>query len=113
MILHITKRSEWEEAVLAGEYGAASLNAEGFIHCSKAEQVVRVANFLFAGQEGLVLLCIDEEKLTAEVRYENLEGGEELFPHVYGSVNLDAVVDVVGFPTEADGRFCLPLGIEK
>jgi len=113
MIFHITKGIEWEEAVRAGEYRAASLNDQGFIHCSTPEQVVRVANFLFAGQWGLVLLCIEVGELEAKVRYENCEGGQELFPHVYGSINLDAVVDVVDFNPDQEGCFQLPDEIEK
>jgi uncharacterized protein (DUF952 family) len=108
MIFHITKRIEWEEALRAGEYRAASLNEQGFIHCSTSEQVVPVANFLFAGHCDLVLLCIEVGKLEAKVRYENCEGGQDLFPHVYGSINLDAVVDVVDFHPDQDGRFQLP-----
>ena len=113
MILHIAKRTRWEEAARAGEYEAASLRDQGFIHCSTPDQVVPVADFLFAGQSGLVLLCIDERQLDAEVRYENLEGGQELFPHVYGSINLDAVVDVVPFDPQTDGRFRLPDEIQE
>ena len=113
MIFHITKRIEWEEAVRAGEYRAASLKEEGFIHCSTPEQVVRVANFLFAGQSGLVLLCIEVGKLDANVRYENCEGGQELFPHVYGSINLNAVLDVIDFNPDPDGRFRLPSEIRR
>ncbi|MDR9404897.1 MAG: DUF952 domain-containing protein [Halothece sp. Uz-M2-17] len=113
MIFHITKRIEWEEAVRAGEYRAASLSDQGFIHCSTSEQMVRVANFLFAGQSGLVLLCIDVEKLNAKVEYENCEGGEDLFPHVYGSINLNAVVDVVDFNPDREGRFQFPEEIRQ
>ena len=113
MILHITKRTEWEAAVFAGEYSAASIHDQGFIHCSTPDQVVSVADFLFAGQNGLVLLCIEEEKLDAEVCYENLEGGHELFPHVYGNINLNAVVDVIEFVPETNGRFRLPIEIQK
>lgn len=108
IIFHITKRIEWEEALRAGEYRAASLSTQGFIHCSTSEQVVRVANLLFAGQCDLLLLCIEVEELEAKVRYENCEGEQDLFPHVYGSINLDAVVDVVDFNPAQDGRFQLP-----
>jgi len=113
MILHITKQTEWEAAVSAGEYSAASLHDQGFIHCTTPDQAVSIANALFAGQNGLVLLCIDEERLDAEVRYENLEGGDELFPHVYGNINLNAVTDVIEFEPETDGRFRLPIAIQK
>ena len=111
MILHITTRESWEEAAKAGAYTAKSLQTQGFIHGSTAEQVIDVANFLFRGQRGLVLLCIDESRLKAEVRYENLEGGLKLFPHVYGPIETDSVVEVLDFPPEADGTFRLPEGV--
>jgi uncharacterized protein (DUF952 family) len=107
-ILHITKRECWEQARKDKAYTTTSLAREGFIHCSTPEQVVPVANFLFRAQSDLVLLCVDEGLLKAPVRYENLEGGQKLFPHVYGAINLDAVIDVVEFPPSADGTFTLP-----
>jgi uncharacterized protein (DUF952 family) len=115
MILHITSHAEWKEAVLIGQYAAPSLRVEGFIHCSSANQVVDTANIFFSGQSGLVLLCIDESRLTAEVKFEDPTGGakhdppmEELFPHIYGPINLDAVIKVVDFPPNEDGTFSLP-----
>jgi len=113
MILHITKQTEWQKAASVGEYRTSSLCDQGFIHCSRLEQVLPVANFLFGGQSGLVLLCIDEGKLDAEVRCENLEGEQEIFPHVYGKINLDAVVDVIEFEPEIDGHFRLPCRIQE
>ena len=108
MILHITKKVDWVAAQAQGAYEAASLTKQGFIHCSRPDQVIGVANFLFRGQPGLVLLCIDPDRVEAEIRYENLEGGEKLFPHIYGSLNLDAVVDVVVFLPRPEGDFALP-----
>lgn len=101
-IFHITSRSQWEEAVHAGLYQAPSLLTEGFIHCSDSHQVVRVANGLFRNTHGLVLLHIDTGTLKAPVVYENLEGGAEKFPHVYGPINVQAVREVTPFtPGEA------------
>ncbi len=108
IILHITRRADWEKAAGTGGYEAESLARSGFIHCSKPEQVVRVADGIFRGQKGLVLLVIDTERVKAEIRHENLEGGTQLFPHIYGLLNLDAVVDVVDFVPGADGCFALP-----
>jgi len=105
MIYHITTQSAWGAAKGTGAYRAPSLATQGFIHCSTADQVTRVADNLFAGQHGLVLLHIDPEKLAAKVVYENLEGGTELFPHVYGPINLEAVVRVTPFEPGPDGRF--------
>lgn len=113
-ILHITTREAWEAAQISGEYRAASLEHEGFIHCSTADQVLRVANALFAGARDLVLLHIDPAALHAPLRYEPPAhtpdqpvetAGTERFPHVYGPINLEAVVRVTDFTPDAGGRF--------
>lgn len=108
LILHCTRRTDWEAALRLGRYEAPSLTKEGFIHFSTPDQVVEVANRLFRGQEGLVLLCADAGRLAAPLRFENLEGGRQLYPHVYGPVNVDAIVDVVAFPPQPVGTFVLP-----
>ena len=108
-IFHITRRGEWERAEREGLYRAQTLASEGFIHCSRSDQVVRVANRLFRGQTGLVLLEIDTRRVGAEIRYENCEGGREEFPHVYGALELGSVVRVLGFEPGEDGSFAMPL----
>jgi len=108
IILHITHQDQWELAQETGNYTAESLEAQGFIHCSTHEQVIEVANFLFKGQRGLVLLAIDREKVKHEVVYENLYGEDDLFPHIYGALNTDAVFEVYDFPPKNDGNFELP-----
>lgn len=107
MIFHITARSLWQAAQLLGEYRAASLELEGFIHCSEAAQVLWVANQFYRGTSDLMLLQIDPAKLLAELRYDEIETGER-FPHLYGPVNLDAVVQAIAFPPGADGTFEFP-----
>ncbi len=120
-ILHITKREDWETLTLSGaetavttpSYRADSLEIDGFIHCSTMEQVLKPANEMFHGQTGLVLLVIDSAKVQAEIVYEDCyESGQE-FPHIYGPLNLDAVVKVVDFPPNADGSFSLPGKLRK
>jgi uncharacterized protein (DUF952 family) len=113
IIFHITTREAWERAKPEGSYRPEGFATEGFIHCSAREQVVRVADERFRGQRGLVLLCIDEERVAAEIVYENLEGGRELFPHIYGALNVRAVVDVLEFEPGADGRFAFPQGFTR
>ena len=108
VIFHITAREAWERAKPEGAYRPEAFAAEGFIHCSTREQVVRVGDARFRGRRGLVLLCIDTERVAAEIVYENLEGGQELFPHVYGALNADAVAQVLEFEPGADGRFAFP-----
>jgi len=105
IIFHITSQSEWEEAVQRGRYEARSLSTAGFIHCSDRHQVIRVANSIFRGTGGLVLLHIDAERLSSTVVYENLEGGAEVFPHVYGPIDLGAVRNITPFGPAEDGSF--------
>lgn len=110
-IFHITTKDHWQNALVHGEYLAQSLESEGFIHCSTAEQVLQVANSYYAGQPDLVLLKINPQLVPAEVRYEDCyETGQE-YPHIYGSVPLSAVVIAVDFPAEPDGTFKMPAGI--
>jgi len=111
IILHIVQRDEWATARAAGFYWPKAFPADGFIHCSTPEQVVQVANLRFRGQSGFVLLVIDTDKVDAEIIYENLEGGQQLFPHIYGQLNCDAVIKVVEFEPDAQGDFALPESI--
>lgn len=110
MIVHITSREAWAQAQRAGQYVHASLERGGYIHCSlpTEDQLLAVADAHFLGEPDLVLLVMDPGRLTAEVRFEPYEEGSPLFPHVYGPVNLEAVVRVVDFSPGADGRFRLP-----
>ncbi len=111
MIVHIAKWDEWEQALSAGVYRGDTLDSEGFIHCSRPDQIIRVANQYYFGRKGRVLLVIDPQRVAAEVRHEALEA-EEAFPHIYGPLNTDAVVQVLGFEPGPDGRFEFPAGLE-
>jgi uncharacterized protein (DUF952 family) len=111
IIFHITSRKAWNSAAAEGTYQPEMFPVDGFIHCSTRDQVVQVANIRFRGHSGLVLLSIDTDKVTAEIIYENLEGGLQFFPHIYGELNLDAVVQVAEFTPGADGSFNLPQGL--
>lgn len=108
ILYHIATQADWARAREEGEYTTDSLATQGFIHCSTRAQVVDVANALFRGRSDLVLLLLDEDRLRAPVRYENLEDGNQLFPHLYGPLNLEAVVRVLPFQPDAEGRFRLP-----
>jgi uncharacterized protein (DUF952 family)/uncharacterized glyoxalase superfamily protein PhnB len=104
-IFHITSEQAWADAQTLGNYTADSLASEGFIHCSEPHQVAWVANQRFRGRSDLVLLHIDPARLQAPVRYENLEGGRELFPHVYGPVPVSAVASVTRLLPSDSGDF--------
>ena len=108
MIWHITTPDGWLKAKTNGEYRADSLQSEGFIHCSTIVQIAATANRFYAGQTGLIVLCIDENKVAAAVRYEDLNAGD-LFPHIYGALNLDAVVMASAYEPGSDGLFVTPI----
>lgn len=95
MILHVTTRAAWDTGQRTGAVRASSLEREGFIHCCTESQLAGVLARFFRGQSGLVVLEIDEAKLSAEVKWEppaESPDGAERFPHVYGPINSDAVV---------------------
>ena len=108
IIFHITKRAAWKRAQAAGAYRPEMFPVEGFIHCSTRDQVIQVADARFRGQGGLVLLSIDTDKVAPEIVYENLEGGQQQFPHIYGELNVDAVSHVAAFEPGFDGGFAMP-----
>jgi uncharacterized protein (DUF952 family) len=113
MILHIVRRDDWKNAIHRGEYAPASLDTEGFIHCSTAAQVVETANLFYRGQTDLMIVCVEEGHLTSQLIYEPAvrvgdQGADALFPHIYGALNLKAVSQVCEFPCDAEGRFVLP-----
>ena len=105
IIFHIAENQLWNESKTKQSYRPRMFSVEGFIHCSTPAQVLQVANTRFRGREDLLLLSIDTDLVDAEVRYENLEGGEELFPHIYGELPIAAVVRAVEFKPQADGSF--------
>ncbi len=93
-IYHITTKAEWLNAQAQGFYSAASLATEGFIHCAELQQVEGVLARYFKGQSGLLKLQIDVSKLVHPPIYEMAVSVNEAFPHVYGSINTNAVTTV-------------------
>jgi uncharacterized protein (DUF952 family) len=110
LILHIATADDWSpvERARASYYQPAGFEVDGFVHCSRRHQVVGVANERFHGRTDLVLLSIDESMLSAPLRYENLEGGDEVFPHVYGPINMGAVTAALRWEPGPDGTFTSP-----
>lgn len=108
-IHHLAQRDAWEAAVAAGEYRVStigmSLDDVGFIHASRPHQVAPVARRFYVGVDDLVLLTIDPALLDVEVRYEPGTGTDELFPHLYGPLNIAAVIEVTPYAADADGTF--------
>jgi len=92
VIYHITNAAQWEEAQQQGQYEATSLREEGFIHCSEERQLSGVLDRYFIGKTDLVKLIIDTDKLTSRYVQEWSPSVQDTFPHIYGPINLDAVI---------------------
>lgn len=106
-IYHIAHRKQWEARV-DGHYTPETFELEDFIHCSTREQIVNVANTFFTKDKDLVLLHINADAVEAEIVYENLVGGDIMFPHIYGSLNANAVEKVLDFKPNSVGMFEFP-----
>ncbi len=108
-IVHICPQGDCLKAQDAGLYRAESLGSEGFIHCSRPDQTLAVLNRFYRGIPDLLLLWIDPQQVEAETRWEAVDGDE--FPHIYGPLNLDAVVAVNELNPDADDVYRrLPAG---
>ena len=108
MIYHITKTGLWHYAVERGRYLPAGFERDGFIHASEWYQLQRTANRYYPGQEDLIVLEIETHGTDLPLVYENLEGGMEPFPHIYGPLPVVAVVDTFTFLKDAQGQWQIP-----
>jgi len=120
MIYHIATRDALARAERSGIYTAHSLDEEGFIHCSTRVQVIPVANAVFKDvDEGeVILLAIDENLLTSPLRWEDPAhpdpsnppeiSSAEAFPHIYGPLNVDAIVSHAPLRRDDAGSFYWP-----
>jgi glutathione S-transferase len=112
-LYHLALAGHWAAASQAGDYRVSglgmTLESEGFIHCSFAHQVQRTADRFYRGQPDVLLLTIDPARLTAALNVESNNPGGELYPHLYGPLNLDAVVDVRRVQLRPDGRIVVDL----
>ena len=96
-IYHIALAADWAQAQRDGQYTTSTrgrtLAQEGFIHGSTAAQVSQVADAYYRDAPDLVLLVIDTERVGSPLRYEQVPGQPDPYPHIYGPLNLDAVVE--------------------
>jgi uncharacterized protein (DUF952 family) len=92
-IYHITTSSWWNRFSSQDFYESPTMKEEGFIHCSKKEQVVGVLERYYSNEKNLLLLEIDSRLLTAPLKFEVATNGES-FPHVFGTLNKNAIVRV-------------------
>jgi uncharacterized protein (DUF952 family) len=110
-LFHIAEQPFWDAAQKAGAYRALSLDSEGFIHLSTPVQYVATANRYYVGRSDLVLLEVSENEIAGtELRYEK-STNDELFPHFYGELPLNAVMRVHMFLPNVDGTFSAPTSV--
>lgn len=107
-IYKICPASAWREAERQGAYrGSADDARDGFIHFSTAAQVAATAKKYFTGQSGLFLVAVDADALGDDLRWEPARGGD-LFPHLYGELDISAVQSVTDLPMRSDGSHSIP-----
>jgi uncharacterized protein (DUF952 family) len=139
VVVHLTTVTQWADSQRAGVVRPASLVTEGFVHCSRLDQIADVANRFYRGCEGLVLLVIPVAACVPELRWEppahpdgSAASTQELsthesstqesstqesspqelsavFPHLYGPIDAGWVSAVVDFAPGADGLFIAPV----
>jgi len=99
------KKATWEQVKDQRYFGDKSIEMEGFVHCSPVEYMWRVAPNFENITDELVLLCIDENKLEAEVKWEDGDNCGRSYPHVYGLINTDAVIMILPYLKDEDGNW--------
>lgn len=111
-LFHLTTPDTWADAVANGAYPWSTRGKRfaevGFVHCSTWAQIEGVARYVYPGELTLTLLVIDPSLVAADIRYENLDGGSELFPHIYGELPMAAVVRAITLHANTAGQFWLP-----
>jgi len=108
LVYKICPASLWREAERLGRFRGSDVDRrDGFIHFSTAAQAIETAAKHFGGQSDLVLVCVDAAKLSKGLKWEASRGGA-LFPHLYGDLDLTAVVKVDALPLGPDGHHQFP-----
>lgn len=108
IIYKICSAPAWREAERQGVYrGSADDVRDGFIHFSTAPQLTETARKYFFGQTALFVVAVDADALGDDLRWETSRGGD-LFPHLYGELDLGAVTDVMDLHARGDGGHDMP-----
>ncbi|MEX1188656.1 MAG: DUF952 domain-containing protein [Bacteroidia bacterium] len=97
-IYHIASVSDWKAQVQSSEYSNDSLEEEGFIHCSKYEQLEGTLKRFFENREDILILKMDTKMMNVPVIYEAADDGSGFFPHVFGVIQKKAVMETLSFP---------------
>ncbi|SDY90928.1 Uncharacterized conserved protein, DUF952 family [Evansella caseinilytica] len=111
MIYHLLTKGEWEKAKKEEVYWPESLDKEGFIHCLTKDQLLKAGSGLLPNEAEAVLLKVNSHLLESLVVFEDLSELGEMYPHIYGHINLEAVVAVYEMKRNQEQRFVFPEAI--
>jgi len=111
LLYRIEPRLSWQNALKQSQFHG-ELERDGFIHLSTLEQVLRVADALYAGQTDLLLLELDTLETTSRLEFEDLYEAGELFPHLYGPLPVTAVTRALELHWNGES-FVLPLELSS
>jgi uncharacterized protein (DUF952 family) len=108
LIFHIADPTDWQAATVSGVYTMStldvSLDEEGFIHCSQFEQLSDVLEAVYGDiHEDQTLLVIDTDRLSSPWQFDDVIGASKPFPHIYGPLNADAVIEIATLRRTTDG----------
>lgn len=102
-VYKILGRAEWETALARGVFDGSAVDlADGFIHLSTADQAEETARRWFHGQPDLMILALESDALGEALKWEPSRGGA-LFPHLYGPLDCDRVIEARPAPLGDDG----------
>lgn len=106
VIYHLVPADYWDAQPADQPYMPADFEREGFIHCTRGEeQIAIVANRYYRNdRRAWLVLILDEQAVTSETKYEPGHDGQ-LYPHIYGPLNRDAIREVLHMPRDCDGTF--------
>ncbi|MBB4265652.1 DUF952 domain-containing protein [Roseospira visakhapatnamensis] len=108
LVYRLCSLDDWQAAATVGVFlGSDQDRADGFIHLSGADQVPETAGRHYAGVRPLMLLTVDARRVDGEVRWEESRGGA-LFPHLYGTIPLEAVLAAYRLAEDRAGRLMVP-----
>ena len=104
---HGTPKAYFESLDPNQPYIPREVPQDGFIHCTDGREAVSIIlTIIYRNEPGdWVVLCIDRDKVTAPVKYEDPAG---IYPHIYGPLNRDAIVAVADIGRSPDGIFLMP-----
>ncbi|MEI9993154.1 MAG: DUF952 domain-containing protein [Rhizomicrobium sp.] len=108
-IFKIASAADWAEAEHAGRFGGSAHDkADGFMHFSTASQLAETLRLYYAGQDGLVLIAVDEARLGDALKWEHAPSRGEDFPHLFAPLPLSAVTWTHRIVRDAQGMAILP-----